>query len=76
MQDTSREFRTLVAERFAGMAAAERVRVGPEMFDTARALVEATLPKDLDVAELRFRICEQFCGELAARVSSGQSRHS
>jgi len=68
MQDTTAEFRTLVAERFAGMAAAERVRVGTEMFDTARALVEASLPKDLDVAELRFRICERFYGELAARA--------
>lgn len=71
MQDTTAEFRTLVAERFAGMGAEERVRVCTEMFDTARALVEASLPKDLDAAELRFRICERFYGELAARAFPG-----
>ena len=68
MQDTSPEFRKLVAECFAGMAAEERVRVCTEMFDTARALAEASLPKDLDAAEKRFRICERFYGDLAARA--------
>jgi hypothetical protein len=68
MQDTSPEFRALVAQRFVDMAAGERVRVCTEMFDTARALVEASLPKNLDASELRFRICERFYGELAARA--------
>jgi hypothetical protein len=72
MQDTTAEFRALVAERFAGMAAAERVRVCTEMFDTARALVEASLPGDLDAAELRFRVCERFYGDLAARAFPGR----
>ena len=68
MQDTNPEFRVLVAERFAAMSADERVRVCTEMFDTARALVEASLPKDLSPAELRFRICERFYGDLADRA--------
>ena len=68
MQDTSPEFRKLVADRFAGMAAQERVRLCTEMFDTAQALAEAALPKDLDAAERRFRLCERFYGDLASRA--------
>jgi hypothetical protein len=68
MQDTNLEFRVLVAERFAAMSAHERVRVCTEMFDTARALVEASLPKGLSPAERRYRICERFYGDLAARA--------
>ena len=68
MQDTNVDFRALVAEWFAHMSPAERVRICTEMFDTAQALVEASLPKDLSPAELRFRICERFYGDLAARA--------
>lgn len=68
MQDTTPEFRKLVQACFAGMTPIERVRACAEMFDTARALVEASLPPDLDPAERRFRICERFYGELAARA--------
>jgi hypothetical protein len=50
------------------MSAHERVRVCTEMFDTARALVEASLPKGLSPAERRYRICERFYGDLAARA--------
>ena len=68
MQDTSLDFRALVAQRFAHLSAEERVRICTEMFDTAQALVAASLPRDLSAAELRFRICERFYGELAARA--------
>ena len=68
MQDTTPEFRALVEERFASMAPEERVRACMEMFDTARALAEASLPRDLDPAERRFRLCERLYGDLAARA--------
>ena len=68
MQDTSPEFRRLVRERFAQMTPMERVRACADMFDTARVLVEASLPEGLDPMERRFRICERFYGELAARA--------
>lgn len=68
MQDTTPEFRKIVDEGYARMAPADRVRVCTEMFDTARALVEASLPEGLDPTERRFRVCERFYGELAARA--------
>lgn len=70
MQDTTLEFRRMVEEGYAGMTPEERVRVCTEMFDTARALAEASMPGDLDPAERRFRICERFYGELAKRAFS------
>jgi len=54
--------------RFAALAPAERVRMCAEMFDTARRIVEASLPAGLDPDELRYRICRRFYGELADRA--------
>ncbi len=68
MQDTTPEFRKLVEEGYARMTPAERVRVCTEMFDTAVALAEASMPEGLDPAERRFRLCERFYGALAARA--------
>lgn len=68
MQDTSPEFQRLVEERFARMAPEERVRACLEMFDTARALVEASLPAALAPAERKRQICRRFYGDLADRV--------
>jgi hypothetical protein len=68
MQDTTPEFRRRVEEGYARMAPEERVRICSEMFDTARALVESSMPEDLDPVERRFMICERFYGELAARA--------
>ena len=68
MQDTTPEFRKRVKEGYASMTPEERVRVCTEMFDTAFALVEASLPEGLDPAEQRFRVCERFYGDLAARA--------
>jgi hypothetical protein len=50
------------------MTPEERVRVCTEMFDTARALVEASLPRNLDSIERRSRLCKRIYGELAARA--------
>lgn len=68
MQDTTPEFRRLVQERFARMTPEQRVLACTGMFDTARALVEASLPEGLDPMERRFRLCARFYGSLAARA--------
>jgi len=68
MQDTTPEFHRLVQERFARMTPEQRVLACTGMFDTARALVEASLPEGLDPVERRFRLCERFYGSLAARA--------
>ena len=68
MDDTTPEFRRLMHERLAALAPTERVRMCAEMFETARRIVEASLPANLDPQERRYRICRRFYGELADRA--------
>jgi hypothetical protein len=68
MRDTTPEFQKRVEAAYARLAPGERVRICTEMFDTAVALAAASLPADLDSAERRFRLCERFYGDLAARA--------
>jgi len=48
MNDTTLEFAKRVRQRFLALAPAERVSLCADMFETARALVEASLPPGLD----------------------------
>jgi len=68
MRDTTPEFQKRVDERYSALAPEERVRICTEMFDTAVAVAAASLPEGLDPAERRFRLCERFYGDLAARA--------
>jgi hypothetical protein len=68
MRDTTPEFQRMVDAAYAGLTPAERVRICVEMFESARALVEASLPAGLAPDERRFRLCERFCGDLATRA--------
>jgi hypothetical protein len=68
MNDTTPEFEKLVRDRLLALAPAERVSLCADMFDTARALVEASLPPDLGQVERRRWICRRFYGELADKA--------
>jgi hypothetical protein len=68
MNDTTAEFAKRVRQRFLALAPAERVSLCADMFETARALVEASLPPGLDPIERRRRICRRFYGDLADKA--------
>ena len=68
MNDTTLEFAKRVRQRFLAPAPAERVSLCADMFETARALVEASLPPGLDPIERRRRICRRFYGDLADKA--------
>jgi hypothetical protein len=72
MHDTTPEFRRLMRERFQALGPVERVRMCTEMFETARQIVEASLPAGLDPEERRYRICRRFYGNLADRAFGGR----
>lgn len=55
-------------ERLHALAPAERVRMCADMFETARQIVEVSLPEGLDPEEKRYRICRRFYGDLADRA--------
>lgn len=44
MNDTSPKIAALVAERYRQMTPDERIAIASSMFDTARAIVESSLP--------------------------------
>jgi len=68
MQDTTLEFRRLVADRLRRMAPEERVRLCAEMFETARHLIEASLPAGIGPLERKRRLAERLYGEFARRA--------
>ena len=68
MNDTSPEIERMVRERYAAMQPIERFLIGVSMFESARAIVLASLPAGLPPAELRSRLCERLYPELAAEA--------
>jgi len=74
MRDTTPDFQRVLDAAYAGLAPEERVRMCAEMFESARALVEASLSDDLDPDERWFRLCERFYGDLAARALRDRGR--
>jgi hypothetical protein len=58
-------------ERLRALAPAARVRMCAQMFETARRIVEASLPEGLSAEERRYRVCRRFYGELADRAFHG-----
>ena len=68
MNDTAPEVSAYLRKRYAAMSAEQRFLIGIRMFDTARALVEASLPTGLSETERRRAICQRFYPSLAAEV--------
>ncbi|MBI4191402.1 MAG: hypothetical protein HY525_12805 [Betaproteobacteria bacterium] len=73
MDDTTVEVKRYMRERYARMSGAERLLIGNRMFESARTLVLASLPRGLSEQELRRRLCERFYGALADVAYPGKS---
>lgn len=63
MNDTSPEIERKVREMMMARSGAERLIMGASMFDAARAIVLASLPKDLPEEELKRRLFERTYGQ-------------
>ena len=63
MNDTSPEIEQKVHEMMMARSGAERLVMGASMFDAARQIVLASLPKDLPKDELKRRLFERIYGE-------------
>ena len=76
MNDTDAAFAAMVTARYAAMSPLERLRIASSMFDTARAIVAASLPGDLTREERRYLIAKRFYGdELAEAALRAHARH-
>ena len=60
MSDTLAKFSVLVSERHAQMSAAERMQIASDMFDTARKIIESSLPGTLSRRERRLAVARRL----------------
>ena len=60
MNDTTPKIARLVQERHGQMAPEERLRIAAEMFETARAIVESSLPPGLSREERRLAFARRL----------------
>jgi hypothetical protein len=63
MNDTVPQFSRIVAERHLAMTPEERVRAASDMFDTARSIVESSLPAELTGHERRLALVRRIYGD-------------
>lgn len=65
MIDTTREIERMVTERYRLMTSDERMRIASSMFDTARAIVESSLPSNLTRRDRRLAFARRlYAGEM------------
>jgi hypothetical protein len=65
VNDTSPEMERMVAERYNLMTPEQRMRIASSMFETARAIVESSLPLTLTRRERRLAFARRlYAGEL------------
>ena len=69
MRDTTPEVRQMMTERYRALKPEERVRMCAELFESARLLIEASLPAGLDEIERRRRVCRRLYGEVLAALA-------
>ena len=61
--DTSPEVATMVRDRIMSLSGAERFIIGARMYESARAVVLASLPGNISQPERRRILYERFYGE-------------
>jgi hypothetical protein len=65
MNDTSPEMERIVSERYRQMSPDERMRIASSMFETARKIVESSLPAGMSRKERRLALARRlYEGEL------------
>jgi len=63
MIDTTLEMAKRVAGRHAAMTVEERVRAAASMYETARAIVEASIPVGIQGEARRYQVLQRFYGD-------------
>jgi hypothetical protein len=62
MTDTAQEIKQLVREQIMARSPAERFLMGAEMFDSALAVVKASLPTNLSRSEYKRQLFKRLYG--------------
>lgn len=77
MNDTDPAFARVIAARYAAMSPLERARIASSLYDTARAIIEASLPEGLSREERCYRVARRMYGdELPESALRLHARHA
>lgn len=68
MNDTNPKIAEMIRQRYLALSPAERLVIGARMFESARAMVVASLSPGLSPEKTRRRICERLYADLAEEV--------
>ena len=60
MTDTDPDVEQIVRRRLLERSGAERLIMGSQMFEAAKAMILASFPKNLTPIEIRLRLCERL----------------
>ena len=63
ISDTPPEIELTVREKIMALSNEERFVIGAQMFDSAREMIKASLPKDLSEPELRRLLFKRIYGQ-------------
>lgn len=63
MNDTSPEIAKMVRERLLARSSDERIQMGSQMFEVARAMILSSFPPGLSEIETKRRLCERLYGD-------------
>ena len=63
MNDTEPEITELVRQRLLERSGTERIMMGSQMFDLAKAMIVASLPEGLTPLEIKEQLCRRLYGD-------------
>ena len=63
MTDTPPEIERIMRDKLMALSGEERFVMGAEMFDSAREMVKASLPRGLSESEQRRHLFKRLCGK-------------
>ena len=63
MNDTSAAVERLVSERHAAMTPEQRMRIAASMYESARAIIDSSLPPGMTAEQRRYAIVKRLYGD-------------
>jgi hypothetical protein len=77
MNDTSDEAAKIVSERYRSMTPAERWYAASSLYQTAREIIQSSLPSGLSIQECRLAIIERlYKGELPEEALLAHAKYT
>jgi hypothetical protein len=72
MNDTSPEIEKMLREKYMSLSGFERVQIGSSMFESAKKIVESSLPKELAPVEKKIQMFLRFYGHEFSEVEKNK----